>query len=139
MGGYYHVCFVVPELERAMADLGRAGGVEWSPVREDVLGPWEYRIVFSRGGPPYFELIEGPPGSPWDCGGAARFDHVGFWTESITARSRRLADGGFPVDFDGCPYGRPFAYHRVDSIGARVELVDVARRPAFESAWGPGA
>ncbi|MEW1653809.1 hypothetical protein [Streptomyces sp. NPDC093707] len=43
-----------------------------------------------------------------------------------------------PVDFSGCPYGRPFAYHRMDSIGARVEFVDVSRQTAFLDTWHPG-
>jgi hypothetical protein len=43
-----------------------------------------------------------------------------------------------PVDFSGCPYGRPFAYHQMDSIGARIELVDVGRQASFLSGWHPG-
>ncbi|MFJ9415029.1 VOC family protein [Streptomyces sp. NPDC101227] len=138
MTGFYHVCFVVPEIEAAIRDLGTAAGVEFREPKADRLGGWDYRITFTRGGPPYIELIEGPPGSPWDASTGARFDHLGFWTRSIEEGSRHLSDQGFPADFSGCPYGRPFAYHRMDSIGARVELVDLARQPAFLEAWNPG-
>lgn len=36
-----------------------------------------------------------------------------------------------PVDFSGRPYGRSFACHRMDSIGAGIELVDAARQAGF--------
>jgi len=92
--------------------------------------------VFSVGAP-YIEIIEGPPGSPWDCTGGPRFDHLGWWSTSIEVSTRRLTDAGFPSDFDGCPFGRSFAYHRLDSIGARVEVVDTAGQAEFMSAWDP--
>ncbi|NEB80588.1 VOC family protein [Streptomyces sp. SID14478] len=138
MTAFYHVCFAVPEIEPAMRDLRRSAGVTWSDPVSDRLGEWDYRIAFTRGGPPFIELIEGVPGSPWDASEGPRFDHLGFWSTDVERGSRRLAGEGLPVDFSGCPYGRPFAYHRVDSIGARVELVDLARQPAFLSSWHPG-
>ncbi|MDI3423831.1 VOC family protein [Streptomyces luteolus] len=137
MTGFYHVCFVVPDIERAMDDLRRAAGVEWSAPASDRLGEWDYRIVFTTGGPPFIELIEGPSDSPWDASKGARFDHVGFWTSDVRQGSRRLEDEGMPLDFSGCPYGRPFAYHRMDSVGARVELVDFARQADFLDRWHP--
>ncbi|MGP3775847.1 VOC family protein [Streptomyces sp. SDT5-1] len=138
MTAFYHVCFAVPDLERAMRDFRRSAGVEWSEPAGDRLGEWEYRIVFTTGGPPFIELIEGSPGSPWDASGGARFDHIGFWTSDVQEGSRRLEAEGLPVDFSGCPYGRPFAYHQVDSIGARIELVDVERQGPFLDRWHPG-
>ncbi|MET7362296.1 VOC family protein [Streptomyces sp. NPDC005562] len=138
MTAFYHVCFVVPDLERAMQDFRRSAGVEWSAPHSDRLGAWDYRIVFSAGGPPFIELIEGPAGSPWDASQGARFDHIGFWSEDVRQGSRRLEHEGMPTDFTGCPYGRPFAYHQVDSIGARIELVDVGRQAAFLDRWHPG-
>ncbi|MFF1921332.1 VOC family protein [Streptomyces sp. NPDC058221] len=67
MTAFYHVCFVVPDIEQAMQDFKRAAGVAWSDPVSDRLGEWDYRIVFTAGGPPFVELIEGPPGSPWDA------------------------------------------------------------------------
>ncbi|MFG2212921.1 VOC family protein [Streptomyces sp. NPDC048638] len=104
----------------------------------DKLGEWDYRIVFSTGGPPFIELIEGGTGSPWDAAGGARFDHIGFWSSDVRKGSRRLEEEGLPVDFSGCPHGRPFVHHRMDSIGARIELVDTGRQAAFLDAWHPG-
>lgn len=138
MTAFYHVCFVVPDIERAMWDFRRSAGVEWSDPVADKLGEWDYRIVFTRGGPPFIELIEGSAGSPWDASQGARFDHLGFWSADVARGSRRLAEEGVPVEFSGCPYGRPFVYHRMDSIGARIELVDVARQAGFLEKWQPG-
>lgn len=136
MTDFYHVCFVVTDLEAAMRDFIVAAGTQWSPVCSDTLGEWDYRIVFSRTAP-HIELIEGPPGSPWDASRGARFDHLGWWTHSLATTSGRLAAGGLPTDFDGCPFGRRFAYHRVDSIGARFEIVDTSVQAGFLEAWNP--
>ncbi|GAA2941921.1 VOC family protein [Streptomyces enissocaesilis] len=138
MTAFYHVCFVVPDIEQAMQDFQRAAGAEWSDPVSDRLGEWDYRIVFTAGGPPFIELIEGPPGSPWNASGGARFDHIGFWTSDVRHGSQRLEEASMPVDFSGCPYGRPFAYHQMDSIGARIELVDVTRQASFLNRWHPG-
>ncbi|MBB4929564.1 catechol 2,3-dioxygenase-like lactoylglutathione lyase family enzyme [Lipingzhangella halophila] len=138
MTGFYHVCFAVPDIQAAMRDLRLASGVEWSPPKSDRIAGWDFQIAFTTGGPPFIELIEAPAGSPWDSAAGARFDHLGFWSTSVLAGSRRLDAAGLPEDFSGCPYGRPFVYHQVDSIGARVELVDTDRQPAFLSTWHPG-
>ena len=137
MTAFYHVCFTVRDIEQAMQDLQRSAGAEWSDPLSDRLGDWDYRIAFTTGGPPFIELIEGPAGSPWDTSGGARFDHIGFWSSDVRQGSRRLEKEGMPTDFSGCPYGRPFTYHRMDSIGARVELVDVGRQADFLNRWHP--
>ena len=136
MADFYHVCFAVPDLQKATDDLREAVGVRWCEPRAGQLGSWEYQIVFSEGAP-YIEVIEGPVGSPWDASAGPRFDHLGWWTNSVEVSSRRLDEAGFPVDFSGCPFGRSFAYHRVDSIGARVEVVDVRNQAGFFATWDP--
>lgn len=137
MNPCYHLCFAVPDLDRATADLTRTVGVDWNPVQDRRLGDWDFRIVFSRQGPPFFEIIEGPPGSPWDCPDGPRFDHLGYWSEDLSSHSEALSAAGAPMDFDACPYGRGFAYHRLESIGARVELVDIAAQQGFLQTWQP--
>lgn len=136
MTDHYHACFVVPDLERAMADFTSAAGTAWNAIREATLGEWHYRIVFSTT-MPHIELIQGPPGSPWDASDGPRFDHLGWWTASLETTTGRLAGCGLPADFDGRTHGRRFAYHRVESIGARFEVVDAANQPAFLDAWNP--
>jgi len=43
-----------------------------------------------------------------------------------------------PTRLDACPYGSRFTYHRMDSIGSRIELVDVSKQAAFIDTWNPG-
>lgn len=136
MTDFYHVCFAVPDLEAAMNDLTTAAGIEWNKPQADVLGDWAYRIVFSRT-TPYIELIQGPPGSPWDTTAGAHFHHLGWWTHSLSGSAGQLAKAGLPTDFDGCPYDRSFAYHRIDSIGTRIEIVDIAAQAGFLRTWSP--
>lgn len=137
MAPYYHLCFLVPDIEAATRDLTETLGAAWSPILDRRLGDWDYRIVFSVDGPPFVELIEGPAGSPWDASAGARFDHLGFWADEIDVDKRALADRGAPLDFDGTALGRPFTYHRLDAIGARVALVDRAEQAAFVATWAP--
>ncbi|MYV49619.1 VOC family protein [Streptomyces sp. SID2888] len=135
---FYHVCFVVPDIEQTMEDLGRSVGVEWSGILEDSLGEWEYRLAFSRGGPPYLELVQGPPGSPWDSSRGARCHHLGFWTKDVEESSRWLADNGFEMEFSACPLGRPYTYHKVKSMDVGIELMDISRQRRFLDTWNPG-
>lgn len=140
MADFYHLCFAVRSIEDATAEMGAALGVRWSPVRSGQLGQWPYRIVFSVAGPPFFEIVEGPPGSPWDVTTTGpRFDHIGYWSDDLERDRAELTRRGAPVEVDACPYGRPFTYHRLASIGSRVELVDVAARPGWIENWAPGA
>lgn len=107
-------------------------------MREGRLAEWEYTIVFSAGGPPFFEVIQGPAGSPWDATAGSRFDHIGYWSKDVHVDKQILRDRGAPVEFDSCPYGRSFTYHRLDSLGIRVELVDLAVQSTFLDTWQPG-
>jgi hypothetical protein len=138
MSDFYHLCFVVQDIEQATGDLSRTLGVTWSPVRDGQLGHWDYRIVFSTQGPPFFEVIQGPVGSPWDATAGSRMDHIGYWSSDLNADKRRLVERGAPMEFDSCPYGRSFTYHRLDSLGVRLELVDTAAQAGFLDTWSPG-
>ncbi|MGF0310767.1 MULTISPECIES: VOC family protein [Nocardiaceae] len=129
----YHVCFAVQDLDAAMSDLSATTGARWRAPRTGTLGEWTYRIVFSVAAP-HFELIEGPPGSPWDCTTGPRFHHLGFWSDNMDL-DRTALDGVGQTVFDACPLGRPFSYHRIDSIGANIELVDRSAEPGFRTTW----
>jgi hypothetical protein len=54
VNAFYHLCFVVQDIDQAASDLSRAVEVTWSPVRDGRLGEWAYRIAFSTDGPPFF-------------------------------------------------------------------------------------
>lgn len=135
---FYHLCFAVQDIEQASTDLTRVLGMAWGPVRAGQLGEWDYQIVFSAQGPPFFEVIQGSPGSPWDATSGSRMDHIGYWCNDISSDKQRLAERGAPVEFDSCPYGRSFSYHRIDSVGVRLELVDTAVQAGFLDMWSPG-
>lgn len=139
MSAFYHVCFVVPDIERAMEDMTRTVGVEWSGILEDSLGEWDYRLAFSRTGPPYIELVQGPPGSPWDSSLGARCHHLGYWTKDVEESSRRLSEDGFEKEFSACPLGRPYTYQKVKSLGISLEMMDISRQERFLKTWNPGA
>ncbi|MFE6159657.1 VOC family protein [Streptomyces sp. NPDC056486] len=136
---FYHVCFVVPDIEQAMSDLTESVGAQWSGVLEDSLGEWDYRLAFTRGGPPYIELVQGPPGSPWDSTLGARCHHLGYWTEDVTRSAARLSDAGFTQEFSACPFGRPYTYQKVRSLGIDLEMMDISRQRKFVASWDPGA
>jgi hypothetical protein len=137
MGRHYHLCFTVQDIDAACRELTDTLGIGWSPIRDGSLDEWDYRIVFSVDGPPFLELIQGPPGSPWDASTGSRFDHLGFWVDDIGADKRALADQGAPLDFDATALGRSFTYHRLESVGGRVELVDRSVQPDFVQTWAP--
>jgi hypothetical protein len=135
---YYHVGFVVQDIEQATADLSRAIGLTWGEILDFTMHEWDLRLVVSREGPPFIEVLQAPDGSPWDASAGPRIDHLGVWTEDLERDRRRLVDAGAPLDVDGPALGRPFTYHRVESAGARIELVDLVRRPEFVERWAPG-
>jgi hypothetical protein len=140
---FYQVGIIVPDLDPAMEELASALGVTWGTVVTPEYANGPKRFVFSIEGPPHIELIEGRPGSPWDCSDGPRLDHIGLWTADIQAGKARLAAAGMPIDTDGADLGNPiFTYHDAPACGMRVELVDEARRAPFYASLNrpaPGA
>jgi Glyoxalase/Bleomycin resistance protein/Dioxygenase superfamily len=138
VGGFafYHIGFAVPDIEDAMQTLTRTAGVGWNAPRKATLGPWTYTIVFTTR-QPFIELIHGPGGSPWDTTETgARFDHLGWWTDSLDATAEHWSRGcGLQPDYDGRPEGRRFAYFTAEALGTRLELVDASRMGDFMSTW----
>jgi hypothetical protein len=138
-GQYFQVAIVVRDLEAAREELGRTLGVEWGGVRESSMGEWSYRLSFSKQGPPHVELIEAPPGGPWevDPRGKMRLDHLQWWTTDIDADTERLVADGATVDFDGMAYDHPFRYFKL-ATGLRVELIndpDGSLRADYRTRW----
>lgn len=138
--GLYHTCFSVPDIERARDELGPALDLTWTAIRDAPIrvqgadGEQEsvtLRFCYSLQGPPYIELIEGPPGHPYFAtpdGGHVH--HVGLFVEDLAAAARDYEAAGFPMQFvtvdrEGRPAG--ISYHR-NPYGASIELVSTEVR-----------
>jgi hypothetical protein len=134
---FFHAGIVVSDLERAMRELSDALDVRWAePVARQFEGA-PLRLVYSLDGPPYLELIEGPPGSPWEAPNGPRLDHLGFWSEDLAADRDRLAAGGLGVEAYVPPAGGVgFGYFRAPATGLRIELIDLSVRAESFARWG---
>ena len=140
--------FLVTDLDGAMRDFGRWLGVAWTPVQESKLvlevggarEEVELRFAYSTGSPPYLELLEAQPRGYYHAPQGAHLHHVGKWVDDLAAASRDLAAAGLPLEAAGVDAnGRTpaiFAFHR-GPHGLRIELVDRAMQPGFES-WLAG-
>jgi hypothetical protein len=131
----YHVAVVVEDLADAMDELGELLGLQWGEPftgsSHHVTGSGDVveaapRVVLSRQGPPYMELIERRPGTVYaDLG----LHHLGFWTDDVAAESGRFSAAGCPMEASGATADGTrtgFAYHLAGN-DLRLELVDIAR------------
>lgn len=130
---FFQVGVLVEDLDAAREELSAALGIVWSDIVERRNGDWEIRVCFSKEGPPYLELIEGPAGSPWDCSGGSRIDHIGYWTPDIEQHKQTLEANGIAIDHDGAPL---FTYQTGRASGLRIELLDASGKSAFYKRWG---
>jgi hypothetical protein len=131
------VGLVVPDLEAAMAELTAAFGVRWGSMRQFRVDEWEIRAVFSVERGPYFELIQGSAGSPWDARKSGpKLDHLMRWSQVLDDDIAELESSGYIMEVDGRAYGGTFAYLRARSSGLCVELVDAAGEPDHRARWG---
>lgn len=133
---FWQVGIVVENIEAAQAELTAALGVTWTSIAESQLEGSAYRVCLSVEGPPHLELLEGPPGSPWDATGGSRLDHLGFWVEDLPASRRRLEAAGLPVAWDGEATGREVNYHAAPASGMRLETIHVSYRKRLRRAFG---
>ena len=110
-----------------MGQLGAALSLTWASVQQMPVAGAVLRYTYSREGPPYIELLCGPPGSPWSAEETRGFHHSGFWCSPLDAAVEHLMVCGLKLEYHGREVGRQFAY-LVDAHGFRIELVDVERR-----------
>src|SRR3954467_8403674 len=133
---FFHVGFIVPDLDAAMEELHVALGIEWRAPIDAIVpllgadGVVEANVysVYSEGGAPAVGLVQSVPGTPLAGSGGVSFHHLGFWTD-------RLADSSHDLDAHGwrcaatvaSPENRPspFALQR-SPHGFYVELFDTA-------------
>ena len=141
--GFYHYGLVVEDFDAALDELGTNLDLQWASVQQrtfDVRQPdgvveASFRVTYSINGPPHFEVIEPCPGTIWAFAGGG-VHHLGYWSDDLARDSSRLTEAGYVSegtyhnpDVEG-PFG--FSYHTLPRTGLRVELVDRARKPAFE-------
>lgn len=132
METYFQVGIVVPDIEKAMEELGASLGVEMIGPLERELDDGVLRIAFARTPPPYVELLEGPAGSIWDPADGAGMHHLGYWSDDLDADGARLEEAGTPLELD---LGFARYYGPAPATGARVELIDIGYRPDFLARW----
>lgn len=147
--GFFHFGVVVPDFEAALDELGATMGLEWGSVQRRTFGvrqpnglvEADFRVTYSLGDVPHFEVIEASRGTIWDPSAAGGVHHLGYWSRDLAADSAALTAAGYVweatydnPEVDG-PFG--FTYHRLPSTGLRIELVDIGRKPAFET-WMAG-
>lgn len=139
---YFHVGYVVPDMDEAMERLAVSTGLTWASPRtlpatlrtpEDEFST-EIRLTYSVQGPPYLELIEEQPGTVW--GSEHRgLHHMGYWSGRFAGDIDSLTAAGFEfeagaVDEDGAL--ARFVYLREPATGLRIELRDESRRAGME-------
>ena len=146
----FHTGVRVPDLEKAMDELGRGLGVTWAQVQEREQPVWTpaaglttvaLRFVYSCEGPQHIELLEGAPGSMWHAGDAPGVHHVGVWADDVAAETEALVGAGYTLAAAGAPpesgYGA-FTYLQPPG-GMIIELVLGAIEPMFERWWAGGS
>ena len=146
--GFYHWGIVARDFDATCEELAAVCGLTWAkPMRRrfDLRQPdgvieVEFRLTYSVEGPPHYEIVEASPGTLWDpsvAGGGVH--HLGFWSTDVATDAARLEAAGYPCGATAAtPDGRPagFSYHRLQT-GLWVELVDLSRKPAYDS-WIAG-
>ena len=143
----FHIGIRVPNLQRAMEEMGESLGVTWAQAVENPgqslwtpeKGQQELplKFVYSCEGPQHLELLEGPEDSIWDGRTDSGVHHVGVWVDSVKEETNRLLELGWTLlasaispeeGYGGMTYLAP-------QNGTIVELVSSAIRPRFEQWW----
>ena len=144
----FHTGIVVADVEEAMAEISAATGLTWHSLQSldlDLLIDGEgvstsVRFSYTVEGPVQLEVADGPKGSFWDADLYGGLNHMGYWTENLHADIESLEAGGCQLIYGGAGEGgnlEGFAFLVPPAAGMRIELIDVAMRPAFDR-WFAG-
>jgi hypothetical protein len=134
VASFFSIGLLVSDVAAARAELACALGAVFRPAVHRRTLDWEIDVSFSTQ-PPWLELIEGPPGSPWQPKKDAGLDHLAWWSDNLAADVERLLRAGARVEADGRRAGAMFAYLRLPETNLRLELIDVSTRAAFCERW----
>jgi hypothetical protein len=145
---YFHIGVLVPDLDKAMEEMSRQHGVTFptpaairlsSPdgSHEDLI-----RVVYSKDGAPYYELIEATADGVFGGSGQEKIHHVGIWEEDMAGRVKLLRENGVGVMASGVGLtGRPgliedatphWVITEPNALGIRFEYVDLAMKMGIE-------
>jgi hypothetical protein len=132
-GQLFHVGFVVRDMDAAMAELGRDLQLNWKggkpqSMRLQISGEEreiEMRIAHSVQGPPYLELIEARPNTPWDVNGTIVQHHLCYWSADSAAVCARLEAAGYRRALGASGSGGGYF---VSPSGTYIEIINVALR-----------
>ena len=144
----FHTGIVVADVEEAMAEISAATGLSWHSLQSldlDLLIDGEVvstsvRFSYTVEGPVQLEVADGPKGSFWDADLYGGLNHMGYWTENLHADIESLQAGRCELIYGGAAEGgglEGFAFLVPPAAGMRIELIDVAMRPAFDR-WFAG-
>jgi catechol 2,3-dioxygenase-like lactoylglutathione lyase family enzyme len=141
-----HVGVATRDLEEARRVLGPVLGLRWGDVATDVEpglgGPdgslaWRCHRCRSLDDFP-LELLEGDETSTWATDELATLHHIGYWSDDHAGEVVALEADGWALEATlRGPAGEVTAFAYLRRPGSvRIELVDVARRPAPAVASG---
>ena len=140
----------MPDLDKAMDELGVALSLDWCHPQEREQAVWSpstgattvhLRFTYSANGPQRVELLQGEPGSVWDGTEDPGLHHVGLWSDNVAAETASLVDAGWtlrlaqrePADGLRRVHVRPTAERAVGGAGVDQRPADVRalvrRRP----------
>ena len=100
---FFHVGIRVPDIDKAMAEIGPAMGVTWASVQDRQMSVWlpdegqvtkHVILTYSAEGPVHLELLQGEPGSIWDADDFPGAHHFGVWSDDPGGDVQRMIDAG---------------------------------------------
>lgn len=138
----FHVGIVVDDLDAAMAHFSSVLGITFNEPRTVFFNRLEdpdpreaeLRVVFSKEGPPHYELMQGGPGSIY-AGFGEGLHHVGVWQPDAQGRMEQMKAKGMRIETRVVmPDGRALTWFNdpTQVHGVRFEFVDDADRPTLE-------
>lgn len=138
----FHVGFVVPNLEEAIADMGEVLGVPFTPPTvlafpelQTPEGPRSFPLRYAYSTRPlHVEFMEAVPGTLWDFNDGHRGIHLGVWTDDVAEEADRLATRGMPALWWGEYEGRKMFSFHLTKYGFYIELIDTYAK-SFYPAW----
>ena len=143
----FHIGIIVPDIERDTAEIARRFGVTFPdpPGRTEVIVRANagqttavIRGVYSAEGPPWLEVIEAVPGTPWEARAGSRIHHLGAFVDDLDDEVARLTAAGAEVeamlDVTG---GQALTAAYVNSpLGVRQELLPASLRDGMMARLG---